>query len=709
MPRPLGRGWVFISTLALAKTNYNWAEARFLFVICIPRPKNRGNRIKMNHAIVSTITDRCKRCYSCIRECPAAAIRVIDGQAKVIEERCITCGHCVKVCSQDAKQIFSEIDQTYQLLQSGNAIAIIAPSFAASFPDEYSKIPTAIRKLGFTQVIETAFGADLIAKDYMEVIKADNDKTVISSACPAVVSFIQKYYVDLIPNLAQVVSPMIALGRYLKNDLDEEVKIVFIGPCIAKKHEAQDDEVAGVIDAVLTFTELKRMFKEQNIFIDKLEESDFDGPHAMMGKAYPLAGGLIKTIDVSDDILEKDIIVVEGKKNVLEIINEIANNHINAKFTDILFCEGCISGPAIDSKLNYYSRREKVINYIDEKLPKTDKQVWKSNLYNARKINLLRTFKIDNQRRPYPTEEKIKEILAQTKKFSVKDELNCGACGYPTCREYAVAIAKDLAEKEMCLPYLLDELKSAYDNLSNTEEQLRVAEKLASIGQLAAGVAHEINNPLGTILLYASMLKKDLEKIYNDDQRIEDLELIVEEANRCKNIVSNLLNFARQGKLNLTQFDLIETIREILKPFTFNPAYHQIDFKFDVVENNYLIVGDEDQLKQVILNIIKNACDAMNESNIKELKIFVSSDAHNYKIEVSDTGSGIPKENQGKVFTPFFTTKNIGTGTGLGLAISYGIVEMHKGNITFTTEIGKGTTFKVTLPKNQIHKTIVVN
>jgi hypothetical protein len=175
---------------------------------------------------------------------------------------------------------------------------------------------------------------------------------------------------------------------------------------------------------------------------------------------------LIKTIDVSGDILEKDIIVVEGKKKVLEIIEEIANNNINAKFTDILFCEGCISGPAIDSNLNYYSRREKVINYIGEKNSQTDKQVWKSNLYNARKLNLLRTFKIDNQRRPYPTEDKIKEILAQTKKFSLKDELNCGACGYPTCREYAVAIAKDV-QKRNVLPYLLDELK--IDNLSDTE------------------------------------------------------------------------------------------------------------------------------------------------------------------------------------------------------------------------------------------------
>ena len=658
----------------------------------------------MNHAIVSTISDRCKRCYSCIRECPASAIRVIDGQAKVIEERCIVCGHCVKVCSQDAKQIFSEIETVYELLKNEKTIAIVAPSFAASFPDNYQKVPSAIRKLGFDQVIETAFGADLIADEYIKIIKLENDKTIISSACPAIVSYIQKYFVNLVPNLAQVVSPMIALGRYLKENIGNEVKIVFVGPCIAKKQEAQDESVSGVIDAVLTFTELKQMFGESEIDLYQLEDSDFDGPHAMMGKAYPLAGGLLKTTDVNDDILEKDIIVVEGKKKVLDIIEEISGNHINAKFMDILFCEGCISGPAIDTTLNYYARREKVINYIDEKINNVDRRVWKSNLYNARKINLLRSFKIDNQRRPYPTEEKIKEILAETKKFSPKDELNCGACGYPTCREYAVAIAKDIAEKEMCLPYLIDELKVAYDNLSNTEEQLRVAEKLASIGQLAAGVAHEINNPLGTILLYSSMLKRDLEKIYNDDQRTEDLQLIVEEANRCKNIVANLLNFARQGKLNLKEFDLTETIRNLLKPFTVNPAYKEIDFKFDIQENNYLITGDEDQLKQVFINIIKNACDAISESEKKELYIVLSSDKTNVKIEISDTGNGIPKENQSKVFTPFFTTKNIGKGTGLGLAISYGIVKMHKGNITFTSEVKKGTTFVIVLPKYQAHQ-----
>lgn len=652
----------------------------------------------MNHIIVSTITDQCKRCYSCVRECPAKAIRVIDGQAQVIYDRCIACGHCVKVCSQDAKQIYTEIDITKEILLNGNVTAIVAPSFAASFPDEYRKVPAALRKLGFDKVIETAFGADLIANEYMKEIHNDNGKTIISSACPAVVSFIQKYYVDLVPNLAKVVSPMIALGRYLKKE-SEDVKIIFIGPCVAKKNEAEDENVAGVIDAVLTFTELKEMLEEQNIIVNECEESDFDGPHAMMGKAYPLAGGLLKTTDVNDDILEKDIIVVEGKKKVVEIIEEIANNHINAKFTDILFCEGCISGPAIDSELNYYARREKVINYIDEKLHSTDKRVWKSNLYNARKLDLTRKFKVDNQRKPMPDEDEIKKILAETKKFTVKDELNCGACGYVSCREYAIAIAKGLAEKEMCLPFLIDQLADAYHNLNNTQEQLKIAEKLASIGQLAAGVAHELNNPLGTILLYSSMMKKDIEKIFNNDQAVEDIELIVEEAKRCKNIVSNLLDFARQGKLRIIEFDLSELLHDLIRLSSQNPASRNIVFTSDL-NGACSIRGDEDQLRQVFVNIINNACDAMQDIEEKELKVSLINNDSEVVIEFEDTGKGIPPENYGKVFTPFFTTKSIGKGTGLGLAISYGIIKMHRGSINFTSELNKGTKFKVKLPKN---------
>jgi iron only hydrogenase large subunit-like protein len=652
--------------------------------------------------IVSTILDRCKRCYSCVRECPANAIKVINGQATVIQERCIVCGHCVKVCSQNAKQIVSDVDFVVnEILPHPKSIAIVAPSFAASFPDDNLKIPGALRLLGFKKVVETAFGADLISDLYFKECESDNDKTLISTACPAVVNYVEKYHPELVPNLAKIVSPMIAIGRYLRANLGNDIKIVFIGPCIAKKQEYTDEEVEGIIDAVLTFSEVKNLFKINGIVLSSLKESEFDPPYAYMGRTYPLAGGMLKTANISGDILEKEIIVVEGKQKVTEIINEIAENNITAKFVDILFCEGCISGPAIDSNLNYYSRREKVINYIEKKIHTTDKQIWKSNLYNSRNLDFTRNFSAKDQRRPYPSEEKIKEILAKTNKFTPQDELNCGACGYGTCREYAVAIAKGLAESEMCLPYLIDQLNKAYNDLNNAQEQLRTAEKLASIGQLAAGVAHEINNPLGTIMMYASLLKKTLANL-KAKQSLEDMELIITEANRCKNIVANLLNFAREGKLNISKVNLINLLNDIIKITKDNPLFNKVDFK---VESNIevpFIDADEDQLKQVFFNLINNSCEAVEDSTKKEISIKLKQENGFIILELHDSGIGIPKENFNKIFTPFFTTKKIGKGTGLGLAISYGIVKMHQGYISFESEEGKGTTFYVKLPRNNI-------
>lgn len=654
----------------------------------------------MNNGIVSTINDKCKRCYSCIRECPAKAIKVVNGQAAVMSERCIVCGHCVKVCSQNAKRIQSDLEKVVnELIPQGNVFAIVAPSFAASFPENYEKVPAVLRKIGFTKVIETAFGADLISDYYYNEFQKDEDKTTISSACPAVINYIEKYYGELVPNLARVVSPMIAVGKYIKHVYGGDNRIVFIGPCVAKKQEAGSEEVGGIIDAVLTFTELKEMIVLEGITIDELEESDFDPPHAFLGKSFPLAGGLLKTANIPGDILAKDLIAVEGKPKLLELVNEISSHHINARFADVLFCEGCISGPAIDSSLNYYSRREKVIKYIEKKIKTVDKQEWKGNIYNARELDLSRNFSVKNQRRPYPTEENIKEILAEINKYSVQDELNCGACGYASCREFAVAIAKGLAEKQMCLPLLIDELAKAYDDLQSTQAQLRTAEKLASIGQLAAGVAHEINNPLGTIMIYASILKRELQNKIENPQTFEDLSLIVEEANRCKNIVANLLNFARQGKPNLKQIKVKSLFSDLLKSVKVNQDYSSIEIICDKIPESLVIEADLDQMKQVFLNLITNACESMEDSAEKKLIIRVMEDEKYLVTEIKDSGCGIKKENIGKVFTPFFTTKKIGRGTGLGLAITYGIVKMHKGHIEFDSDEGKGTTVTVKLQK----------
>lgn len=650
-------------------------------------------------SIVSTIGQRCRRCYSCIRECPARAIRVMDGQAVVIPERCISCGHCVKVCSQDAKMIQSDVDRIlYDIVPSGKAYAIVAPAFAASFPETYKKVPTALRRIGFKMVCETSFGADLVSPVYKEYFENNDGRTIISSPCPAVYKFIEKYYEELVPDIAEVVSPMVAMGRYIKKNFGSDAQVVFIGPCVAKKSEYKDGEVDDAIDAVLTFTEIKEIFGTLNLDMESLDDSNFDPPYAKLGKSFPLAGGLLKTAEISGDILARDVIVVEGKEKVEEIIKEISEKKIKSKFIDILFCEGCINGPAIETDLNYYSKREKVIEYIDENIHNVDGNVWKSELFNNRDLDLKRTFKAKSQRRDMPSEEKINEILARTNKFTKQDELNCGACGYPTCREYAIAIAKDLAEDDMCLPYLIDKLEIAYGELKDTQEQLHSAEKLASIGQLAAGVAHEINNPLGTIMLYASMLKREIEKKSEEGQTAEDLKMIIEEANRCKSIVSNLLNFARQGKLKIAKVNIPNVMNEIVKGIKIHPEYKDVIINLNDQTEEHEIEGDKDQIKQVLLNVVNNACEALEESEIKNVNINLKNDERHVVIEVIDTGCGIPEENLKKLYTPFFTTKKIGKGTGLGLAISYGIIKMHRGDIKVKSSPGAGTAITLKFP-----------
>ncbi len=247
-------------------------------------------------------------------------------------------------------------------------------------------------------------------------------------------------------------------------------------------------------------------------------------------------------------------------------------------------------------------------------------------------------------------------------------------------------------------------MEDAYKELKETQLQLQNAEKLASIGQLAAGVAHEINNPLGTILLYASMLKDDTEDTNQEKVSVDDIKMIIEETNRCKGIVSNLLNFARQGKLKIEKENIVKITKNIIKSTKLNPLFKDVKILFnsELVEENYFI--DSDQIKQVIVNLLNNACESLEESESKQVTINLYKNNEYLNIEITDTGVGIDNQNMSKLFTPFFTTKKIGKGTGLGLAISYGIIKMHKGNLTVKSEIGKGSTFSVQLPNNKESK-----
>ncbi len=659
---------------------------------------------------VWTIQERCKRCYSCIRECPAKAIKVERGQAKVIDERCLACGHCVRVCSQQAKAVISGVEQTLEFLQNGGPVAaMVAPSFVASFIDMPPEVFIgALRRSGFTHVVETAYGADLINREYYRLINShEKDRSsehlpLITSSCPVICELVEKYVPELLPHLAPVVSPMIAMGRAMRKLMGPDIKIVFIGPCAAKKVEARNPEVADAVDEVLTFKELHEIWRQFKIDPTRAEASFWDPPQAYLGRLYPVSGGLLRSAGLPYDIMNNEVIVTEGKGRVLRLLDSIQKGEIKAKLVDILFCEGCINGPFIDSSLNYFMRKQRIVTYTDSLRTHISYVDWKKSILQNQDVKVVRAFHAAPVPSLQPTAADIQKILASINKYSAEDELNCGSCGYETCREYATAVFQGIAESEMCLPFMIDEqqrtqkeLQESLKELADAQEQLIQREKLASIGQLAAGVAHEVNNPLGSIMLYAHLL---LQQLTADEPKARDLKFIMEEAKRCQKIVAGLLNFARQGNLYLRPHRIQDIVQKLVNVVSHQPLFEKVRIKIELPDLPEIEL-DDDQIYQVFLNLGVNAAEAMPQGgemiisgrHLVERKIIA--------VDFRDTGCGIPPENISRLFVPFFTTKQIGKGTGLGLAIAYGIIKMHKGNIYVKSQVGQGTVFTVELPE----------
>lgn len=661
--------------------------------------------------VVLTIKERCRVCFTCVRECPAKAIRIRDGQAEVIGDRCIGCGNCVRVCSQKAKKVLSSIESVTELLtgKGYKKIAIVAPSFPAEFHDvDYKRMVGALRKIGFDHVHEVGFGADLISLAYKKLVESNPTASYIASTCPAIVAYVEKYYPELIPNLAAIVSPMVAEARVVRKLYGKNIKVVFIGPCIAKKGEMEREQYRGEIDDVLTFVELKDLFDMLNVDRHNSADSEFDPPHAGKGALYAMSRGLLQSAGIREDLVQGNVVVADGRTGFVDAIKEFEKESLTTNLLETLCCEGCVMGAGINNVIPLYKRRSKVSTYVKNKMKNFDEEKWKQDLEKYSSIDLTRNFEANDQRVAIPSDDKIEEVLERMGKESREDELNCGACGYDSCREHALAILKGLAESEMCLPYTIDKLKhtvtsleKSYGELKSVKEALNHRDKLASMGQLAAGIAHEINNPLGIILMYAHILS---EQCTQDSEMKEDVTMIVQHADRCKKIVSELLNFARQNRVVKTPVDIVEMLRNCIEALDI-PKHIEINIS-NKMEDEPIAELDRDQFSQVLLNLINNAVDAMMEvkSVRHKLKLTVEGDKETVSISVEDTGAGIPDKYINKIFDPFFTTKEIGKGTGLGLPVSYGIIKMHSGEIKVesNSDLAKGETgtkITVNLPR----------
>jgi two-component system NtrC family sensor kinase len=655
----------------------------------------------MREPVITTIREKCRTCYTCVRECPAKAISITSGQAEIIKERCISCGNCVKVCSQKAKIIRSSISQVEALLAGPyKTAAIVAPSFPIQFGlDEVDKAPGVLRAVGFDYVNEVAFGADLVTMEYKKLLEDKSGNSYIATTCPTVVTYVEKYFPELVDKLAPIVSPMIATARALRKIHGDDLKIVFIGPCIAKKNEILRDDLQNEVDEVLTFAETREMLANHGVFRNNTEPSYYDPPYAGEGALFALSGGFLQTADLREDFITENVITANGKINFVEAIKEYSKGYLNTRLLETLACEGCILGPGVsNTESPLYERRHHVCQYVKTKVKNLNREEHQENMKKFADIDLSCKFSPDKQSTEDISDEKLKEILRKMGKSEKSDELNCGACGYETCVRHATAVKNGLAEFEMCLPYTIEKLKKTIVDLKNIKEALDHKEKLANMGQLSAGIAHELNNPLGIILMYANIV---LEEAQCADSTKEDLQTILTQANRCKKIVSGLLNFSRQNKIVKTPTDICELIQNCADSIRVPESV-----QLEVISPGLELMAeiDKDQITQVIINLMNNAMDAMEEKGGK-LEVITGQDDESVFFMVKDNGPGIPEKYKKQIFDPFFTTKQMGKGTGLGLSVSYGIIKMHSGSIDVDSNtdanLGRtGTTVKVTLPKN---------
>ncbi|MBK8164530.1 MAG: 4Fe-4S dicluster domain-containing protein [bacterium] len=655
-------------------------------------------------SLVSTIRERCRVCYTCVRECPAKAIRIAGGQAEVIDARCIGCGNCVRVCSQGAKRVLDSVDDVRALLAGPAPVAAcVAPAFPAEFTDvDARSLAGMVRALGFASVHEVAFGADLVAARYRELLDEDPGRRWIATTCPAVTSYVERFHPGLVSHLAPVVSPMIATARALRKLHGDDLRVVFIGPCLAKKEEAVADQVVGEIDGVLTFAELRRMLAEAGITAASVEPGEFDAPRAGAGALFPISRGMLAAAGIDDDLVEGRVIAAGGHGEFQEVIREFDSADLEVQLLEVLCCTGCVMGPGMTTQAPAWSRRQRISHHVQQALGRQDAQESAARDRAAvAGLDLSRGYAADDQRLVAPSAQEMREILVRMGKRQPGDELNCGACGYPTCREHALAIHEGLAENEMCLPYTIEELRHAVDELAVSHVQLASAqealvhsEKLASMGQLAAGIAHEVNNPLGVVLMYSHML---LEETAGDSPLRPELATIVEQTDRAKRIVAGLLNFARQNKVVHAVVDAREVVARALRAVTIPPGV-EVAVEHEGSPEAEL---DAEQILQVLVNLLANAVAAMPEGG--RLLARTEGDGGEVRFIVTDTGTGIAPENRSRIFTPFFTTKKAGQGTGLGLAVSYGIVKMHRGDIHVVSNADPvagptGTAFTVALP-----------
>ncbi len=543
----------------------------------------------------------CKNCYKCIRNCPVKSIRFSGNQAYIIGNECIMCGHCFVVCPQNAKQIVDETEKVKVLLQGSDPVIIsLAPSFIANYDGiGIESMRAAVKKLGFYDAEETAVGATIVKNEYERMIKEGDRDIIISSCCHSVNLLIQKYFPSELQYLADVLSPMQAHCKDIKKRYPN-AKTVFVGPCVAKKDEAQYYE--GIVDAVLTFDELTDWFKAEGVEPEKGIARDEN----TRARFFPTTGGVLKTMDLSSS--DYTYYAIDGAENCIAALKDIENGNVHKCFIEMSACVGsCVGGPVMEK-----FHRSPVKDYIavNEFAGKKDFVVDQPDEESLRK-----EFTVIPRKSAMPSETEINDILRQMGKVKPSDELNCGSCGYNTCREKAVAIYQGKAEISMCLPYLKDKAESFSDNIvRNTPNGLILLNEKLEIQQVNKAALKIFNLRFSTDVLGDGVVRvldpQDFLNVLKTGRNIHDKRVFLAEYEK---FVDETIIYDKEYRLlicilrDVTNEETVREQKENISKQTVEIADKVVDKQMRIVQEIASLLGETAAETKIALSKLKES------------------------------------------------------------------------------------------------------
>ncbi|WP_434688942.1 [Fe-Fe] hydrogenase large subunit C-terminal domain-containing protein [Hungatella sp. SB206] len=576
-------------------------------------------------AIIDFKATKCKHCYKCVRNCEVKAIMIKDERAEIMPDKCILCGKCMQVCPQSAKTLVSDLNTVKGYIANHiPTVVSIAPSYMGLLKYKtIGQINAALRKLGFADVRETSEGAAMVTAEYARLLEEGEMETIITTCCPSVNDLIEIYYPQLIPYMAPIVSPMIAHGKMLKEELGPNVKVVFLGPCIAKKKEAGDVRHDSCIDAVLNFNDINRWLNEEEITIEDCEDIPFRHLDPKVNRLYPVTNGVVNSVLATEE--KKDgyrKFYVHGARNCIDLCESMVRGEIKGCFIEMNMCSGgCIKGPTVEDESISRFKVKLDMEETIEKDPAKKSEV--EEIVN--KISFNKLFMDRSPREPMPTEAQIQEILKKTGKTKPEDELNCGACGYSTCREKAIAVFQKKAELGMCIPFMHEKAESLSNLVMETspnivlivDKDMKVLE-YSAVGEKYFGKTRQ---EALNMYLYEFIDPSDFQWVYDSHQNIHGKKVTYSEYNFS--MLQNIVYIEKEDVVLATFIDI--TKEEELAKQEYEKKLETIDLAQRVIHKQMMVAQEiagllgetTAETKTTLTKLCRSLLDEGSESEVK--------------------------------------------------------------------------------------------